>query len=317
MIRNKFNGYGADGRRQYHKGGDGGAGEARRQEAERQARINAAIAEINRVFNGGPSKRGVGAVSAINTADRNKTYYDQHGNAVNLIGYIPPDTVIDERESHIDGGVPPISADLQLRGMKNTAEHKRIQSMLDNGQLYSGVEEYGGTGGRQQLYEQQKAAVYAINKRDVERQFKEAERETRFGLARSGLLGGSEDVDANARLQEINNEGLMKATGIADQAAADLKTADERARQSLISMAQSGIDTGTAQTMALRNLDATAQSAAGARQGASIGNLFGDLSQAYLMRQQRAGMQAGANAGQQWYGVSSPQQTYGGSTSGQ
>lgn len=313
MIPNKFNGYGADGRRQYHKGGDGGAGEARRQEEERQARINAAVAEINRIFNGGPSKRGVGAVGGINTADRNKTYYDQHGNPVNLVGYVPPDTVVEEREKLDAGGIPPMSADLKLRGMKNTPEHKRIQSMIEAGQLYSGIEEVAGTGGRQQLYEQQKAAVYDINKRDVERQYQEAERDTRFGLARSGLLGGSEDVDANARLQELNNEGLMKATGIADQAAADLKTADERSRQSLISMAQSGIDTGTAQSMALRNLDATAQSAAGARQGASIGNLFGDLGQAYLLRQQRAGMQAGAGSGYQQYGVSSPQQTYSGS----
>lgn len=168
---------------------------------------------------------------------------------------------------------------------------------------------------RAKLYADQKQSVFDLNKRDVDRQYKDAERANRFGLARAGLMGGSVDVDANADIQERTNEGLMRATGIADAAAADLKTQDERARQSLISMAQSGIDTGTAQTMAMRQLDATAQAANGARQGATIGGLFDDMSQAYLMRQVGQGMRAGQNPNQQWYGVSSPQQTYAGSVS--
>lgn len=168
---------------------------------------------------------------------------------------------------------------------------------------------------RAQLYAEQKDAVYDINKRDVDKQYQQAERANRFGLARSGLLGGSADVDSNAQLQEKTNEGLMKAVGIADQAAADLKTQDERSRQSLISMAQSGIDTGTAQQMAMRQLDATAQNASGARQGASIGGLFDGLSQAYLARQYANGVKTGSTQGNQWYGVSSPQQTYAGQVS--
>lgn len=219
-IPNEFNGYNADGRRLYFKGGDGGAGAARQQEEDRQARIRAATETVNGVFN---------------------------------------------------------------------------------------------SSNRDALYGSHKQAVYDLNATDVNKQYEEAERQNRFGLARNGLLGGSTDVDSNAQLQEKTNEGLMKATGVADQAAANLKTADERTRQGLISMAQSGIDTGTAQTMALRNLDATAQSASAQRQGASIGGLFNDLSQAYLMRSALAGQRAGAAPGQQqWSGVSAPQQTYAG-----
>lgn len=136
--------------------------------------------------------------------------------------------------------------------------------------------------GREKLYADQRDAVYEINARDVNRQYGDAERNNRFGLARHGLMGGSVDVDSNARLQEISNEGLMKASGIADSAAASLKSKDESAKQNLISLAQSGIDTGTAQQMAIEKLNTTAQEAEGARAGASVGDLFGNLGQAYL-----------------------------------
>lgn len=160
--------------------------------------------------------------------------------------------------------------------------------------------------GRDALYADQKKAVYDINALDVNKQYAEAERQNRFGLARNGLAGGSADIDANAELQERTNKGLIQATGLGDTAASDLKLADERSRQSLIGMAQSGIDTGTAQTLALNNLNATQQSAAGDRAGASVGNLFGDLSQAYLANQIRAGQVAGKTAGTSSYGVSNP-----------
>jgi hypothetical protein len=106
----------------------------------------------------------------------------------------------------------------------------------------------------------------------------------------------------------------MRARGIGDAAAADLKLGDERSRQQLISMAQSGIDTGTAEGMALRGLDAAAQNAQGARAGATIGSLFDDLGAAYLFNQIRAGQQAGANLYGQDYGVPGTRKSYGGDT---
>ena len=125
-------------------------------------------------------------------------------------------------------------------------------------------------------------SVYAINEKDVNDQYADAERANRFGLARNGLMGGSADIDSNARLQDITNKGLLQAGGIADSAAAKLRAQDESARQSLISMAQSGIDTGTAQQMAIESLNTTAQQAQGERAGATVGDLFGSLGQAYL-----------------------------------
>lgn len=203
---------------------------------------------------------------------------------------------------------------------------KQIQ-MPDDGLFSSGqtieipVEEWvdgDPANSRDAMYAQQKSAVYDLNKMEVERQAKEAERTNRFALARTGLLGGSADVEAGSELNRRTNEGLLRAGGIADQSAADLKVADERTRSNLISMAQSGIDTGTAATMALEGLKGNSAQAAAARSGATVGGLFNDLSQAYLINQQLAGRNNAnaALAGQQWFGVSSPQTTYSGKTSG-
>lgn len=164
--------------------------------------------------------------------------------------------------------------------------------------------------GRQGMYDQQRDAVYALNTQDVNRQAQEAERANRFGMARAGLLGGSVDVDSNADIQRRTNEGLMRAGGIADQASADLLAADERTRGNMISLAQSGIDSTTAAQQALQGLNVNAANAASARAGATVGGLFNDMGQAYLLQQQRAGWNAGMNGqpGQQWYGVSNPSQ---------
>lgn len=148
---------------------------------------------------------------------------------------------------------------------------------------------------RDKMYADQRSAMYDLNKTEVDRQAAEAERTNRFGLARTGLAGGSADIDAASELNRRTNEGLMRAGGIADQSAADMRLADERTRSSLISMAQSGIDTGTAATMALNGLKSNAESATAQRAGSSVGSLFDDLSQAYLANQVNAGRTSAIN----------------------
>jgi len=266
-------------------GGDGGAGQ---REAERQARIKAATDEINNIFN--------------NKYRQNQTVYrDGSGNQISKEQY---DALMAEYKAGT--GVYASSAGTDEFGNSVTVGSsvgspvEAIESIWVDGDPNNS---------REKLYNEQKTAVYDLNKAEVDRQAKEAERKTRFGLARVGLLGGSEDVDAAAENDRRTNEGLMRAGGIADQASADFRVADERTRSNLISMAQSGIDTGTAAQMALGGLKANADSMAEARAGATVGGLFNDLSQAYLMNQVLAGKTNGAGYGQQWYGVSNPRQT--------
>ncbi|CAL62403.1 Hypothetical protein HEAR2270 [Herminiimonas arsenicoxydans] len=298
LIPNKYSGYSADGIRLYRKGADPSAA-AQAQEQDRQARITAAVNTINGVFNGSPTRKGVGAASSL---EQGQKYYLADGSeyvapSVNLLG------MTDDDGNAIAGGG--FREKMNNAALQDPA-YLRSQELFKGGSLFTGVEETPGTGGRQALYDDQKKAVYDINALDVNKQYSEAERQNRFGLARAGLAGGSADIDANAELQERTNKGLIQAAGLGDSAASDLKLADERSRQSLIGMAQSGIDTGTAQTMALNQLNATQQSAAGDRAGASVGNLFGDMSQAYLMNQIRAGQVAGKQMGASSYGVSNP-----------
>ena len=269
IIPNKHNGYSPDGRRLCHKGGDGGASAMRKQEEERQARINAAIKAINDIFDPPEYKQGINAATEF---DPNKTYYNKDG------------SVFDGRLRVVTGHgmFADAIANTTAFGGNKKLDMDKINNAISNGELYTGYETVKPENKREKLYDEQRQAVYDINAKDVNRQYGDAEKANRFGLARNGLMGGSTDVDSNARLQEMTNEGLVKAGGIADNASSSLRTADESARQSLIAMAQSGIDTGSAQQMALKQLESTSQKAQGERSGASIGNLFGGLSQAYL-----------------------------------
>lgn len=213
-----------------------------------------------------------------------------------------------------DGGAGQREAERQARIKSATEE---INNIFNNKiKVNDAWVDGDAANSRDAMYASQKTAVYDLNKKEVDRQATEAERNNRFGLARNGLLGSSVDVDSNQELDRRTNEGLMRAGGIADQSAADFRVADERTRSNLISMAQSGIDTGTAAQMALGGLKANADSVAQARAGSTVGGLFNDLSQAYLMNQVNAGRAAGTQAGGQWFGVSNPRQTTQGTVQG-
>lgn len=296
-----------------HKGGDGGAGDARQMEEERQARIQAATDEINRIFN--------------NQVKQTSTVYrDASGNTITPQQY----QSMLAQASATDAQTPARPSGGAQFGIRNNVLASNPGLVIDSsGQSiwsdpYSSVNKFSPStqtswvagdpaNSRENLYNEQRSAVYDLNSQDVKRQAEEAARLNRFGLARSGLMGGSVDVDSNSDINRRTNEGLIRAGGIADQAAADLRVSDEQTRGNLISLAQSGIDTGTASQMALQGLKANAASAAGARGGATVGGLFNDMAQAYLYNQQQQGRASGSGQyGSQWYGVSSPTQRYSG-----
>lgn len=303
-------------------GGDGGAGEARRQEEERQARIRAATDAINATFNnqvqqqgtryvsGGTGIFGRGTPTYMDEAEyrRQEALYKQ-ALAKNGGPLMSDVTTYDEFKGRM---IPQTSRRSNGSGQGLTPEEIMILQTFDPSKWRAEQYSYWAAGdpanSRENLYNQQRSAVYDLNKMEVDRQGTEAERVNRFGLARSGLLGGSAQIDSVADINRRTNEGLMRAGGIADQAAADLRTADEQARANLISLAQSGIDTGTAASQAFNALKVNNANASSARSGATVGGLFNDLSQAYLMNQANAGRMAGmSNPGnQQWYGVSNP-----------
>lgn len=215
--------------RRLYKGGDGGAGQMRADEEDRQRKVQAAVDAINAKFN---ATEGFG------------------------IGFGP---VVAGKGPNAPTGGPPRMA-------------------------------------REKLYDDLSGAVKETAMRDVDKQYTKASRANTFGLARAGLLGGSVDAEAGGELQTTYGEGKLKAAQAGMSAASDLRATDEKTRQNLISLAQSGMDVGTASSLAAGQMGAAAEVAKNNANAASVGSLFDGMSQAYLTNQMLKARQPGTAA---------------------
>ena len=163
-------------------------------------------------------------------------------------------------------------------------------------EAYDAINRIFDNADRNKLYQEQRDAVYKMNADEVNRQAAEQERMNRFALARNGLIGGSAQIDSEAELNRRTNEGLSKAGGIADEAAASLQQADETTRNNLISMATGGTDATEAAKLAASGLSQNLSNSMVDRSVATVGNLFNDLSNAYLTQNlSKYAQQLGAN----------------------
>lgn len=247
----------------HFKGGDGGAGQMRADEAARQAKIQAAVDAINAKFG-----VGQGAARVMPTESQFTT------------GGTP--------------GSPAVSGGFGFSSREGDMEIPSYQAAVpgtpgsfDSAGFAKAMADYnagGSSGGntRQGLYDDISGATRDVAMRGLDRQFTQASKQNLFGLARSGLLGGSVDAEAGGDLQQRYGEGKIKAEAAGVGAASDLKSMDERTRQNLISLAQSGIDTGTASSLAAGQMAAAADTARAGSNSANIGRLFDDMGQAYL-----------------------------------
>jgi hypothetical protein len=138
---------------------------------------------------------------------------------------------------------------------------------------------------REAMYSDISGAVKGTAMRDLDRQYSEASNRNTFGLARSGLMGGSVDAESGGNLKTLYGEGQLKADQAGLGAASDLRSTDEKTRQNLISLAQSGIDTGTASSLAAGQMAAAADVAKSQAATSSVGRLFDDMTQAYVNNQ--------------------------------
>ena len=165
----------------------------------------------------------------------------------------------------------------------------KVQSAVD---AINGKFGYGDPSAQQQrdaMYADLQGATRDTALRGLDKQYSTASQQNKFGLARSGLLGGSVDAESGADLTTRYGEGRIQAEQAGIGAASDLRAVDERTRQNLISLAQSGIDTGTAASLAAGQMAAAADSARSDAATANVGDLFSNMSQAYLRQQQELG----------------------------
>ncbi len=110
---------------------------------------------------------------------------------------------------------------------------------------------------------------------DVRKQQKIASRGLKFGLARSGLTGGSTAVDTGRTLGEEFTQGLLKAERGAQSGLSDLKASDEAARLQLLGLAQTGLSSQTASQRASEAIRSNLASAKAGITTSGLGDVFG------------------------------------------
>lgn len=131
---------------------------------------------------------------------------------------------------------------------------------------------------------------------DAARQQQAANRNLKFSLARSGLVGGSADVDARRTAGEEFSRGVLGAENRAQDALADLRGADEQSRMNLIQLVTGGLDATTAMQRASSQMQSNAagRKAQGFNEG--LGDIFGNTAALYKKQQDNAAFRRGAQA---------------------
>ena len=259
-------------------GKGGGSNKAYKLEKQRQETMKQAIAAINDIFN---SYKGENPLTAADQFDASKTYYNSDGTTYTL----PTRQEAYTYKLHPD-------LDITRTGYKTVTDYDALNDAIAGGNVYTDRRST-----RQDLYDEQNNAVYELNKNTLDDNYADAERANRFALARNGLTGGSADVDSQADLSERYAKGLVEAKGLGQTAAADLQQSDESAKSNLISLAESGLDAGSAANQAASSLNANYQSALGDRSASTIANAFNNMAQLYLTNKLSRAMADAYNSG--------------------
>ncbi len=148
---------------------------------------------------------------------------------------------------------------------------------------------------RQQQYSDYYNSTLNTLKNSLDQNKQVANRQLKFGLARTGNIGSSNDVFEHGVLNQNYNQGIINASTQAQGAEASLKNADNATKAALDNLAlQGGIGTNPAQT-AQSDMSANLQQAQGTVTPMTFDQLFGDLSSQYVNNSITQGQQA-ANA---------------------
>ncbi|NII54403.1 hypothetical protein [Luteibacter sp. SG786] len=142
-------------------------------------------------------------------------------------------------------------------------------------------------------YDQLAKDTTAFYRTDLDRQKAETDRNLRFSLARSGLVGGSVQADQNRKVGEDYLKGVIEATRRGAAAGADLRAQDETSRANLIAMAQNGLDATTAANNAAQALRSNLESGRATATANAFGDAFGDFAGIYKQSQDAAALRAG------------------------
>lgn len=139
------------------------------------------------------------------------------------------------------------------------------------------VNEVYSSANRFEDYQNVEDATRALLVSDLDRQKGDADRQTKFALARQGLSHGSTDIDQNRRLAEDYLRGVVEAERRSRSAGADLMSRDQETKAGLFSQILGGMDASTAGMQAASALRANVANSASGDYQTGFNNLFGNM----------------------------------------
>jgi len=120
--------------------------------------------------------------------------------------------------------------------------------------------------------------TFDLNQDRLQDNRQDSARELKFALARSGLTGGSVDVDKGQDLDDRFQSGLLEARNFADTEAARLRAQEQQARNNLLGLAASGSVTGAdVRGLAQSQVQATNQALQSPPVAPGLGDTFAGL----------------------------------------
>lgn len=117
-------------------------------------------------------------------------------------------------------------------------------------------------------------------------------RNLKFAEARSGLTGGSANVDANTQLSKDYTKGLLQASQTAQAGKASLQQSDINSKNNLISLAESGAYLGAIPSQIASAQRANLGAAQSYGNANALGNLFAGTAGIYQTEQTAAANRA-------------------------
>jgi hypothetical protein len=109
---------------------------------------------------------------------------------------------------------------------------------------------------------------------NLDQQKAQADRSLKFALAKSGLIGGSEQVGQQQQLSQNYQQGQLQAEQKALGAGASLSAADQESRARLIALATQGLDSTNAATQAAEALRSNLVAGRSAANADAMGDVF-------------------------------------------
>lgn len=175
------------------------------------------------------------------------------------------------------------------------AEQERRRSIAEG---TSAVNRIFDAPARQQQYSSLVEAVRKLLTGDLTQQKGIADRRSKFALARSGLVGGSQETDSNIRRGEEFQRGALDIENRAQGAGADLRAQDEGTRSSVLQSIYAGMDATTAAQRAGSAMQANAGAARGQALAGGLGDIFGSSADTYRRQEEAAERRRGVRDAQ-------------------